>query len=59
LIPGPYQYIGFSVPLVFAQSGSPDTAYVTGIYDQIGFLGDLHNQIATMPDGAKIKLTSK
>ncbi|MGB6828856.1 MAG: hypothetical protein WBE41_12490, partial [Terracidiphilus sp.] len=47
LIPGPYQCIGFSVPLVFAESGSPDTAYLTDIYDQIGFLGDLHRQIAT------------
>jgi hypothetical protein len=56
LIPGSCQCIGFSVPLVFAESGSPDTAYVTDIYDYVGFLGDLHRQIATLPDGAKVRL---
>ena len=56
LIPGPSQCIGFSVPLVFAESGSPDTAYVADIYDQIGFLGDIHRQISTTPDGTKVKL---
>jgi hypothetical protein len=56
LIPGPCQCIGFSVPLVFAQSGSPETAYVADIYEHIGFLGDLHRQIATLPDGAKVRL---
>ena len=57
LIPGPSQCIGFSVPLVFAESASANTAYIADIYDHIGFLGDLHKQIATMPDGAKLKLT--
>jgi hypothetical protein len=56
LIPGPCQCIGFSVPLGFAQSGSPETAYVADIYEHIGFLGDLHRQIATLPDGAKVRL---
>jgi len=59
LIPGPGQCIGFSVPLVFAQSGSPETAYIADIYDHIGFLGDLHRQIAAMPDGARVRLTVK
>jgi hypothetical protein len=59
LLPGPNQCIGFSVPLVLAESGSPDTAYVANIYEHIGFLGDLHRQIATTPDGTKVKLTIK
>jgi hypothetical protein len=59
LIPGPSQCIGFSVPLVFAESASENMAYIVDIYDHVGFLGDLHRQIATMPDGAKVKLIIK
>jgi hypothetical protein len=43
----------------FAESGSPDSAYIADIYDHIGFLGDFQRQIATMPDGAKVKFTIK
>ena len=56
LIPGPNQCIGFSVPLIFAEGGSLETAYLADIYDHVGFLGDLHRQITTMPDGAKVRL---
>lgn len=59
LKPGPNECIGFSVPLVFAEGGSPDTAYVADIYDCVGFLGDLHRQIATLPDGSKVRLKVK
>jgi hypothetical protein len=59
LSPGPSQCIGFSVPLVFAESALGNEAYVADLYDHIGFLGDLHRQIATMPDGAKVKLSIK
>jgi len=59
LIPGPNECIGFSVPLVFKQGGSPDTPYIIDIYENVGFLGDLHRQIATLPDGAKVKLRIK
>ena len=59
LIPGPSQCIGFSVPLVFAESASGNEAYIADIYDHVGFLGDLHKQIATMPDGAKVELIIK
>ena len=55
LTPGQSQCIGFSVPLVFAQSGSGNNAYIADIYDYVGFLGDLHQQIAKMPDGTKVK----
>jgi hypothetical protein len=59
LTPGAKQCIGFSVPLVFAESGSPETAYVADLYDVVGFLGDLHRQIATLPDGSKVRLRVK
>lgn len=59
LIPGANQCIGFSVPLVFAESGSPDTAYVAHLYDVVGFLGDLHRQIASFPAATKVRLRVK
>jgi len=36
---------------VFAEDGTPDTAFVADIYEHISFLGDLHQQIATLPEG--------
>ena len=50
------QCIGFGVPLVFAESGSSDTAYVADLYEHVSFLGDLNRQIAELPDGAKVRL---
>jgi hypothetical protein len=35
LKPSATQCIGFSVPLVFAESGSPDTPYVADLYELI------------------------
>lgn len=59
LKPNANQCIGFSVPLVFAQGGSPNTPYLVDIYDHIGFLGDIHRQISPLPDGAKVRLRVK
>jgi len=59
LIPGPTQCIGFSVPLVFAESASGNSPYIAYIYDHVGFLGDLHKQIAATPDGTKVRLIIK
>jgi len=56
LEPNKTQCIGFSVPLVFAESGSPDTAYVADLYEHVSFLGDLNRQIADLADGAKVRL---
>jgi hypothetical protein len=56
LIPGPQQCIGFSTPVVFAQSDGLDSAYIADLYEHVGFLGDIHRQIATLPDGAKVRL---
>jgi len=56
ITPGLGQCIGFNIPTVFAQGGGLDSAYVADIYDVVGFLGDLHHQIADLPDGSKVKL---
>ena len=56
LNPNSTQCIGFSVPLVFAESGSPDTAYIADLYEYVSFLGDLNHRISSMPDGAKVRL---
>jgi len=56
LEPNHTQCIGFSVPLVFAESGSPDTPYVADLYEHVSFLGDLNRQIAELPEGAKVRL---
>jgi hypothetical protein len=56
LVPGPQQCVGFSTPVVFAQSDGLDSAYVADLYEHVGFLGDIHRQISTLPDGAKVRL---
>ena len=56
LVPSASQCIGFGVPAVFAEGGTPDTAFVADIYEHISFLGDLHQQISTLPDGSTIRL---
>jgi hypothetical protein len=56
LIPSSSQCIGFGVPAVFAEGGTPATAYLADIYEYVSFLGDLHRQIATAPDGSKVQL---
>jgi hypothetical protein len=54
--PASSQCIGFSVPAVLAQGGTPAMAYVADLHDYVAFLGDLHRQIATMPDGSQVQL---
>jgi len=57
LKPNDLQCIGFKTPLVFAESRSvPDNAYVADLYQQVPFLGDLHRQIADVPNGGKVRL---
>jgi hypothetical protein len=58
LAPGAMQCIAFDIPVVFEESAKA-SAYVADIYDYIGFLGDVHRQIATLPDGAKVELVIK
>ena len=56
LFPGPAQCIGFSTPVVFVEGGGLDSAYIADLYEHVGFLGDIHRQIAMLPDGAKVEL---
>ena len=56
LKPNASECIAFSVPLVFAESGSPDTPYVCDLYDHVTFLGDLNRKISSLPDGAKVRI---
>ena len=59
LTPDASQCIGFSTPLVFAESGDPDNPYIADIYDHVSFLGDLHHQISGLPAGTKVRLQVK
>jgi hypothetical protein len=59
LTPNSTQCIGFSVPLVFGESGTPDTPYVADLYEYVSFLGDLNRQISTLPEGTKVRLHVK
>jgi hypothetical protein len=56
LRPNLSQCIGFSVPLVLAESGVPNTAYLVDVYEHVSFLGDLNRQISNLPDGSKVRL---
>jgi hypothetical protein len=58
-MPSASQCIGFSTPLVFAESGAENKPYIVDIYEHLSLLGDLHRQIADLPDGAKVKLVVK
>jgi hypothetical protein len=56
LMPNSLQCIGFSTPLVFAESGAGNKPYLVDIYEHLSFLGDLNRQIAELPDGANVRL---
>lgn len=56
LVPGPGQCIGFYPPAVSAECDGLNSAYVTDLYENVGWLGDMHRQIATLPDGAKVRI---
>ncbi len=59
LTPGPNECVGFKTPLVFAESGTPNNAYVADLYEYVSFLGKIHRQISQLPDGAKVRLEFK
>jgi hypothetical protein len=57
LKPNHTQCIGFSVPLVFRSSTTiPNKPYIVDLYEHTAFLGDINQQIATLPDGAEVRL---
>lgn len=56
LKPNHEQCIAFKTPIVFAEAGTPDNAYVGTLYEQVSFLGDLNRQLSQLPDGSKVQL---
>jgi hypothetical protein len=56
LVPSSSQCSGFGVPAVFAEGGTPDTAFIADIYEIASFLGDLHQQLSASPDGSEVRL---
>ena len=56
LNPSADQCVGFAVPLAFAESGSKNESFIVDIYQQVGFLGDLHRLLSTIPEGTKVRL---
>ena len=59
LIPSINQCIGFSTPLIFAESSSQNTMYITDVYEHVSFLGDLNRQLADCPEGTRVNLRVK
>jgi hypothetical protein len=56
LVPDSGQCIGFSTPVVFAEGGGLDSAHIADLYEHVSFLGDIHRQIAEIPDGEQVRL---
>ena len=46
LKPNQDQCIAFKTPIIFAESGTPNNAYVGSLYEQVSFLGDLNRQLS-------------
>lgn len=56
LKPSDDQCIAFKNPIIFAEGGGPDNAYVGSLYEQVSFLGDLNRQLSQLPEGSKVQL---
>jgi hypothetical protein len=50
------QCIAFKTPIIFAEAGGANDAYVGSLYEQVSFLGDLNRQLSQLPDGSKVQL---
>jgi hypothetical protein len=55
LEPNQDQCVAFKTPIIFAEAGTPNNAYVGSLYEQVSFLGDLNRQISQLPDGSKVQ----
>jgi hypothetical protein len=55
LSPNQDQCVAFKTPIIFAEAGTPNNAYVGSLYEQVSFLGDLNRQISQLPDGSKVQ----
>jgi hypothetical protein len=49
----------FKIPLQFAEGGTPTSAYLADLYEQVSFLGDLNRQTSHLPEGSKVSLRPK
>ena len=56
LAPNASQCVAFKIPLIFAESGQPNNAYLADLYEQVSFLGDLNRQVSQLQDGTKVRL---
>ena len=56
LRPNLEQCVAFKTPIMFAEAGTPNNAYVGSLYEQVSFLGDLNRQISEIPEGSKVQL---
>jgi hypothetical protein len=57
--PNQDQCIAFKIPIVFAEGGGPNNAFVGSLYEQLSFLGDLNRQLSQLPDGSKVQLRTQ
>jgi hypothetical protein len=55
LKPAANQCIAFKIPLVFAESGTPNNAYLADLHEYVSFLGEVHRQISELPPGSKVR----
>ena len=55
LIPNAEQCIAFEIPIVFKE-GRDTEPYIIDLYECVSFLGDLHQQLRGLPDGAEVRL---
>ena len=55
LSPNQDQCVAFKTPVIFAEAGTPNNAYVGSLYEQVSFLGDLNRQISQLPDGSEVQ----
>lgn len=53
LVPNADQCIAFAIPAVFKEACNP---YIIDLYECVSFLGDLHQQLLGLPNGAQVRL---
>jgi hypothetical protein len=56
LKPSQDQCVAFKTPIIFAEAGTPNNAYVGSLYEQVSFLGDLNRQLSQVPEGSQVQL---
>jgi hypothetical protein len=57
LLPNADQCIAFAVPIVFKEGGKDNKPYIIDLYEGLSFLGDLHQQLLGVSNGANVRLS--